>query len=145
MTLDPNCIAAVTIKGLIRIVSKTTFRVLEMPHVCLWEFANLAIPRTRRHRLSHRRVICPSIGDSNLEDSVHDKEGIHHALEREEVVKEGPELHMEETELCHTSVRSVKYSELRGTPLSCGVESATTNFELPAPPAAARNLVGTKV
>lgn len=116
-----------------------------MQHICPSEFTNLAIPRTRRHRPNPRRVICPATGDSNLEDSVHDKGGLDHAPEAGEGVKEGPGQQLKETELGHTSVRSVKYSELRGTPLSCGVESATMNFELPAPSAAARNLVGTKV
>ena len=37
--------------------------------------------------------------------------------------------------------RSVKYSGLKGNPLSCGVNTATGNYELPSPAVAARNLV----
>jgi len=37
--------------------------------------------------------------------------------------------------------RSVKYSGLKGNPLSCGVNSATESYELPSPAVAARNLV----
>lgn len=37
--------------------------------------------------------------------------------------------------------KSVKYSGLKGNPLSCGVNSATESYELPSPAVAARNLV----
>ena len=40
-----------------------------------------------------------------------------------------------------TEERSVKYSGLKGNPLSCGVNTATGSYELPSPAVAARNLV----
>jgi len=36
---------------------------------------------------------------------------------------------------------SVKFSNLRASPLSCGVSSATDGYELPSPAVAARNIV----
>ena len=40
-----------------------------------------------------------------------------------------------------TEERPVKYSGLRGNPLSCGVNSATQSYKLSSPAVAARNLV----
>lgn len=120
-------------------------------HKSVWTFQN---------RVVNRRVpkrVCRRSGNSvravvNKEESSEDDEAFHSLLQSrklstslkpEEMQKEMEQkIETETTDAGHgLDKRSVKYSGLKGNPLSCGVNSATESYELPSPSVAARNLV----
>eukprot|EP00210_Caulerpa_lentillifera_P002306 g2214.t1 len=112
-----------------------------MSRVCVWDFGSLVIPRTIHRRSIPRRVRYRSINDGTLGDTVPPKNSEKPTPNLESISTQTPGSKQLPKETSKSHMKSVRYSGLRGNPLSCGVESATGNFELPTPPAAARNLV----
>lgn len=112
-----------------------------MSLVCVWEFGNLAIPRTRCRRPTRRCLRRRSTSDGPSGNAVPDNNFEKDTPQQNRISTYSTDSKDVLEETRKSQLNSVRYSGLRGNPLSCGVESATGNFELPAPPAAARNLV----